>query len=197
MKKWYTLQTKPHSEYKVKHWLQRQAIITFLPELSRDISDSLHKRLPLFPCYLFMKIDMDSVSSSQWMWTPGLRRIVTVGEQPAVVPQQAIDLIKTKLENGRANSPITHRLFNAGETVRIKSGPMSGMLAIFQKPLPSEKRVRILLDFLGQMNRVNIEVEALEKVPNHIRAAKSRNGRRTRGRGRRISKAILDNNQHI
>jgi hypothetical protein len=41
-----------------------------------------------------MKVDMRKINPAQWLWIPGLRHIVTIGDEPVPVPQQAIDLIR-------------------------------------------------------------------------------------------------------
>lgn len=186
MEHWYALHTKPHSEYRVRATLQRKEIETYLPEVTVPQTDNQQRSAPFFPCYLFMRVDMEKISSTQWQWTPGLRRIVSTGKDPQPVPEQAIDLIRRKLAEINSQGGLPKHRFRPGETVRIAEGPFSGMHAIFEKATSSQERVQVLLSFLGRLNRIKIETYALEKAPTNAQLAKPKNRRRTRGRGRRI-----------
>lgn len=180
MKKWYTLHTKPNSEYRVASLLQQRDIETYLPELCQQ-----HKRMPLFPCYLFVRVDLEKVTPSQWQWTPGLRRIVSFGRRPVSLADEIINLIRRKVDESKSADLSTNR-FRPGETVRIKSGPLEGMLAIFDSATKPSQRVQVLLTILGGANRVRIDAANLEKVLHRSEVTEANQPRRTRGRGRSV-----------
>jgi transcriptional antiterminator RfaH len=188
MNQWYALHTKPNSEYRVNAALQQHKIETYLPEVVIRHPEKKQRFVPFFPSYLFMKVDMRKTNPAQWLWTPGLRRIVTIGDEPEPVPQQAIDLIRHKLDDINTRGGFATQQFQAGDTVQITRGPLSGLLATFEKPTSSEERVQVLLNFFGRMNQIKIETYSLEKVSNErkITTPQSSRRRRTRGRGRRV-----------
>src|SRR5215510_9053335 len=95
MEKWYTLYTKPNAEYQVATALTQRQIYTYLPEL--QLPKARHGRKPFFPCYLFARIDFSSVGVSFIQWIPGLRRLVTVNDQPIPMSDTVIELIQRKL----------------------------------------------------------------------------------------------------
>ena len=97
MKLWYALHTKPNSEYQVATALRQQELETYLPEIEAPKSRRQRKTRPFFPCYLFVMIDFEQTGLSQVRWTPGLRRIVTIDNQPVPVPEAVIDLIRRQL----------------------------------------------------------------------------------------------------
>lgn len=152
----------------------------YLPEVFQE-----QKRVPFFPCYLFMRVDLRKVNPSQWQWTPGLHRIVSFGGQPASLPDEIINLIRRKVDDTKSAGRSTNN-FKPGDTVRIKEGPLQGMLATFDGPTKPSQRVRVLLAILGQVNRVRIDAADLEKVLPEAQARPVKRSRRTRGRGRRI-----------
>ena len=83
MKHWYALYTKPHKEHQVSSILESQGFKTYLPTIQVR-KNSRRKTRPFFSCYLFIRMDpVDALPEVRW--TPGLRRIVSFGQQPAIV----------------------------------------------------------------------------------------------------------------
>lgn len=186
MKQWYTLYTKPNAEYQVAAVLQQRDIEIFLPEIETQPASRLSNRKPFFPCYLFMNIDFETVGISLVQWTPGLRRIVTLGGQPVPLPCKIIQLIRRKLEEIRAQGGPPPHSFNQGDLVYITDGPFQNMLAVFDGPTTPAKRVQVLLDILGHAGRVHVDAADLKKAPAEVEPLPPRRQRRTRGRGRPI-----------
>jgi transcription elongation factor/antiterminator RfaH len=163
MEEWYTLHSKPNAEYQVARALSRRGIETYVPEIEaakkrqgRARQGRTHK--PFFPCYLFMRVDLEQVGLSQIEWTPGLRRIVALDERPSPLPERAIELIRAKLEGINAVGGWAAPPFEPGETVRITDGPFKDLLAIFEGPCSPARRVQVLLNFLGQVSRAHVAV---------------------------------------
>ncbi len=186
MEQWYALYTKPNSEYLVAGILWQHGIETYLPAIELPKTHQRRKGNPFFPCYLFMKADLETVNSSQWMWTPGLRCIVTRSGRPVPVPEKVINLIRQKLNEFKTARSQSECSFKPGETVRITNGPFRDMLAVFDKPISPNERVQILLQLLGRASRVQIDISDLEKSPSDASEHSPQKPRRTRGRGRRI-----------
>lgn len=185
MEQWYTLYTKPNSEHQVATSLQTRGIQTYLPELESSEADP-ERRKPFFPCYLFVKIDLEMVGLSQVQWTPGLRYVVAFDEQPVPLPDQVIDLIRRRLEAMNASKSWKGHRFQPGETVRVADGPLQGLLAIFEGPTTPSQRVQVLLNFLGQVSRAHVTATDLEKITPEVEGPALKRPRRTRGRGRPI-----------
>ena len=183
MKHWYALYTRPNAERQVTATLHERGIEVFLPTVRKH-----HRRQwqegPLFPCYLFARVDLDKVGYSAVAWTPGLRRMVAFGHKPAVVPEEAIEMLREQLAEIGAQGGLPTHGFQPGEEVRFQAGPLRGLYAIFEGPVGPVERVRVLIRFLGEANRAEVPVADLEGVPVIERECKR--PRRTRGRGRRI-----------
>jgi transcription elongation factor/antiterminator RfaH len=186
MKCWYTLYSKPHAEYQVARALSRRGIETYLPEIDAVKERQGRTQKPFFPCYLFMRADLEQVGLSQIAWTPGLRRIVAFDERPSRLPDRVIEAIRSKLEGINAAGGWERPPFEPGETVRITDGPFKDLLAIFEGPCSPARRVQVLLTFLGQASRAHVAVEDLEKAPAGAEPPAPKRPRRTRGKGRRI-----------
>lgn len=186
MEQWYTLYTKPRAEYQVKTVLKERDIQTYLPEIRLPAADKGCDRKPFFSCYMFARVDLETVSLSSIQWIPGLRRIVSIDGWPVPLADEVINLIRYKLGQGEANGHQPAFPFKPGDTVRITNGPLHDMLAVFDKPLTSGERVQVLLDILGQSNRVQVSPRDLERVSGGTEQPLTKRPRRTRGRGRRI-----------
>ncbi|MCB0208883.1 MAG: hypothetical protein KDJ52_06125 [Anaerolineae bacterium] len=183
MEHWYTLHTKPNAEYQLASLLHEQGIHTYLPEIKAAHANQENE--PFFPCYLFSKIDFETVGLSQIQWTPGLRRIVTFDELPTPIPAEIIELIQKKLQDFEVAHYRSTHSFKKGDTVKIKEGPFQDMLAIFDGPSTPSERVQVLLDILGHANRVQVDVCQLEESTTEALEPQPKR-RRSRGRGRPI-----------
>lgn len=188
MERWYTLHTKPNTEYKVATALQRRGLDIYLPEIEDAKTSQERKSKPFFPCYLFLKVDFEIVGLSHVEWTPGLRRVLTFGDRPVPVSDEIIDLIRRKLGEIKVSDDWPGHTFKPGDTVRITDGPFRDMLAIFEEPTTSSQRVQVLLNILGHASRVRVDVADLDKAPPGAEVSGSKRLRRTRGRGRRIQR---------
>jgi len=182
-KHWYALYTKPNAEYQVASVLDSRGIEVFLPTVKSFRPRRGHLDEPFFPSYLFIRVNLTEVGFPLIQWTPGLRWIVTFGGKPVAVPDEAIEFIRAQLDELDGQGGLPNHGFKPGDRVRIVSGPLRGLHAIFEGPKGPAERVRILVNFLGRLNRTEIPVSDLEKVPSQTERPRRR---RTRGRGRRI-----------
>ncbi len=188
MEQWYALYTAPNAEHHVATRLEEREVTVYLPEIRQMAKDKRSRLVAFFPCYLFMRIDLKQTAASVWRWTPGLRYMVGFEGDEAVVPDQTIALIQRKLEELNQVVAQPRAIFKPGDVVRITDGPLADMVALFEGPSTPAERVTVLLNFLGQANRVRVDAASLEissRQPSAPPVAEKR-PRRTRGRGRRI-----------
>lgn len=188
VKEWYALHTKPYSERKVAVRLDRHDDIeTYVPEAKSDAKHSQGRRVPFFPGYMFIRLDMQEANPNRWRYAPGVRYIVSYGDEPIAVSEDLIRTIQKQLatlQNQQESSRLAQ--FKPGDRVRVTTGPLQDMLAIFEGPTEPAERVRILLETMSQYRRVRISKDALEKVDSKEDKPKKKRPRRTRGRGRPI-----------
>lgn len=176
---WYVVYTKPNAEYRVARFLEEKGLEVFLPEIPSWKPRRGHRTEPLFPSYVFVRADWSHTPLNTVEWTPGVRRLVAFDGHPAVVPDSAIALIRRRLAEGMwGRAP-----FRPGERVRIVEGPLQGLEAVFEGPVEPAARVRILLEFLGQVHRATVPITILAPA---APSSRPRPPRRTRGRKRWI-----------
>jgi transcriptional antiterminator RfaH len=187
MKQWYALYTKPRSERAVALLLQQHDIETYLPEITTTTAQKTKRRVPFFPSYLFMRVDLKVENPTHWRWLPGVRRLVSYGDRPVVVPDEIISLIGHKLAKLDVETTKPRHQFKPGDMVKINNSPFKDMLAIFEGPTTPSDRVYVLLTSLNNSVRLRIAPSELEKVSGKNGAPVNKRPRRSRGRGRPIN----------
>jgi transcriptional antiterminator RfaH len=162
MEHWYALYTKPKKELQVNALLKGRGIETYLPTVRRKVRRrDRPARKVYFPCYLFACIDFTVVPRSSIAWMPGIRRIVSTGGQPAVVSAEIVDLIRRRLNDVEE---VGYGNLKRGDRVRITSGPLRDLDAVFDQPLSAADRVRVLLDVMGRMTPVDIDPADIQRI---------------------------------
>jgi len=163
--KWYAVYTKPRCEHKAARGLSRYAVETFLPKievLRKRKSRSVRQAEPLFPCYVFARIEVNSERFFAAKWTPGVRKVLGVGDDAlSHVPDSVIDCIKEQMGTRDAISP--RRRFKTGDRVRILKGPLCDLVGIFKGEISANGRARVLMDILRNPRQVEVHLSEIEK----------------------------------
>jgi transcription antitermination factor NusG len=116
---WQLLYTKPHAEEQAELNLRRQGFATLLPRV-RNGSDSA----PLFPRYIFSG-HRPGQPTACLRSTIGVLDIVRCGEQPARVPVEVIEEIRSRM-NGHnvvwvGEVPSVDPLFAKDQRERVRA----------------------------------------------------------------------------
>jgi len=161
---WFLAQLKPNSSAIAQRNLARQEIVNFLPveEVTiRRASRFETRTRPLFPGYLFVGL---APKSNQWRAvnsTRGITRLVRFGEAPQPVPDALVAELRARCDSAGCLKPVA--AFDAGETVRVTSGPFSDFVATVEQVDP-DRRVWLLLDLMGGRTRVALSPDALRRA---------------------------------
>ena len=173
---WYVVYTKPQKELQVADLLEnRQKLTVYLPRVYQEYRNSMQLR-PLFPRYLFVQLDVEQMELGKVNYTPGVIKIISSEDKPLPLRNDVIAAIRREVKRLNESGGLPAEHFSEGEIVRLRSGPLAGLEAVFVKHLTPRGRAVVLLRFLGQENQVEIDISKIEP--------KRRRG--TRGRGRKI-----------
>jgi transcriptional antiterminator RfaH len=152
--RWYAVSAKPRQEEVAALNLRRLGVETFYPQLREDRVIRRRRQTvvsPLFPGYLFARFDVErhfrAVNFAQ-----GVRRLVTFGAELGRVDPAVIDGIRARMENGYVRlrpAPLA-----PGQRVRLGSGPLQGLEAVFERETSGGERVVLLLRLLARGARV-------------------------------------------
>lgn len=165
MAEWYVLQTKSKHEAVAEHNLANQSFNVFVP-LIRVQKHSRGKWQssvePMFPGYLFIELDVEKQNTAPLRSTRGVIGLVRFGATLQPFPKHLLDaLVSGQAMGGEVID--AGSLFEPGDNVRILTGPMEGVQAIF-KAKNSRERVVLLLNILGTETEVNLSPHQIAKV---------------------------------
>jgi transcriptional antiterminator RfaH len=160
---WYTVQTHVNAEAKAACNLVRQGFEIYLPRYLKRRSHARklkHVPAPLFPRYLFVRIDIARQRWRSVQSTFGVSHLVSNGSEPAQVPQQVLSLLRGREDDSGFVRLDQRPKLAPGEKVRVLAGVFAENLGLYDG-LADRDRVAILLDFFGRKVRVSIDDELI------------------------------------
>ncbi len=159
---WFVVSTKTRREQFAQEQLVRRGVESFLPRILEPSSFRLSPVVaPLFPNYLFVHIDLEE-QYFDVVWTPGVRRFIGFGELPSPVEDGVIEFLQARI--GSEGIVRMMPVFKAGDVVRIKHGPLEGLIGIIENPGCGHGRVRVLMELLRRQTRVELPQQIIERV---------------------------------
>jgi len=161
MESWFLLQTKSKQEDRAVENLERQGVDSFCPmirveKLSRG--SRVVKQEALFPGYLFVHFDQESVSSTTVRSTRGVSHFVTSAGAPVKVPESLINQLMLRSDSGSEQT--VSSLPSKGERVQIIDGPFRGLNAVFSQP-DGDRRAIVLINLLNQQVSASLPFASL------------------------------------
>lgn len=162
MPRWYALLTKPRQEQLALQNLQRQAFNGYLPLCrERRLVRGGYRWLsaPLFPRYLFVRLDLSTENTAPIRSTLGCCGLVRFGERTPHIPDVFVETLRAKSEPDGC-IPLTSSQWQTGQRVQLAEGPFAGVEAIYQAPSGVD-RALVLLKWLGQMRPVVVPESVL------------------------------------
>jgi transcription antitermination factor NusG len=158
---WFALYTCPRHEKRVAEQIELRRVVCFLP-LYRSVRRWKDRRkeldLALFPGYVFVRIAPQD--RLQVLQVPGAVRLVSFNGQPAALPEQEIECLRSRQSSSRGIEP--HPYLRVGRRVRVRSGPMRGLEGIIRRT-KDKCRVVFSLDLI--MRSVAVEVDEADLEP--------------------------------
>ncbi|KJZ07568.1 MULTISPECIES: transcription/translation regulatory transformer protein RfaH [Halomonas] len=162
--RWYVVQCKGGESFRAAEHLANQGYELFHPVL--EVQKKRRNKLtwveePLFPYYLFLRLDQVESNWRPIRSTRGVLKIVTFGlSMPVPVSDELIDLLR---QHGEAKDDDPGQLyFRAGESVEITDGPFKDLKAVFESH-KGEERAIVLLNMLHRQQRLEMPVAALKR----------------------------------
>lgn len=158
---WYVVQTQVNSEARAEQNLLRQGYEVYLP---RYLKRRRHARKvdlmakPLFPRYMFVAIDMATQRWRSIQSTFGVSRLVTNGDDPAMVPEGVVHALRAREDDKGFIRLDSKPAFAPGDKVRVLAGAFMDSAGLFSG-LADHDRVSILLEMLGRKVRVLLDAD--------------------------------------
>ncbi|MFZ0420443.1 MAG: UpxY family transcription antiterminator [Candidatus Sulfotelmatobacter sp.] len=128
---WYAVQTRARHERVVVERFREKGLTTFLPlvtEIRRWSDRKKVLELPLFSCYVFVKIVNTNEDRLRVLSTESVFDFVGLPRQGTPIPDEQIDAVRTIVEE-RLNWQ-SHPFLKIGQRVRIRGGALDGIEGI-------------------------------------------------------------------
>jgi transcriptional antiterminator RfaH len=162
---WYLIQTKPRSENLALENLSNQGYKCYLPmvKVEKVLNKEIEiKKVPLFPRYLFINLDLNFESKS---WAPirstrGVSNLVRFGQKPAKIHDQLVRHIYSREHLSESK---VKPLYQQGQSLKVTNGPFSGFDSIYQS-MDSEMRILVLLEFMRKPLLIKLELDQIKLV---------------------------------
>lgn len=162
MKQWFVVQTKPKQESVAEVNLKRQGYETYCPKFSRKrrFRGSWRKMIePLFPRYLFVRLEQGRDDFAPIRSTLGVTSLVRFGGMPKALTSGFVDEMKS-LENDEQIIPLDLPRWRKGDEVEIIGGALAGLRGIFLTETGAE-RVVLLLNLLGREHKLIVNQDVI------------------------------------
>lgn len=157
---WYVIRSKPNKEEFLAEQLTAYGVRVFYPRIRvKTVNPRARKVKAFFPSYLFVEVDLETISASSLQWMPGAINLVSFDGSPAPVPDTLISAIERQVEHINASQENFVKELKPGDVVVIQGGPFAGYEAIFDGQVSGRERVRVLLNFL-QKRQLPLDLEA-------------------------------------
>jgi transcriptional antiterminator RfaH len=162
--------------------LKRNGYDVFFPRILKLRPGLGRTDRPMFPGYLFIRggrngnglPPMDNITGvSGWVRFDGI--------VPAV-PNEVVSEIDRRMESINRNDGYWTR-YRPGQEVLVTSGAMQSLARVLEEPKSPQSRVRVLLDFMGQLVPAVVPPADIQPPGDSFLGGPPR---RTRGRGRWI-----------
>jgi transcription antitermination factor NusG len=165
---WYVLYTKPRHEKKVLTQLQHIEVGNFLPlaKTLRVWSDrKKYLLLPLFPSYIFVKLE-NLQSYFRSLELNGILYFVKTGKEIAQVNEAVIDRLKLVDTNCRDNVEVSPEYFLPGKNLFIEEGPFAGFCCEVVEHKGKQK-ILVRIELLQRSILLDISTRALMPLQNN------------------------------
>lgn len=162
--RWYVIQCKGGESFRASEHLDNQGYEVFHPVL--EVQKRRRGKLtwvaePLFPHYLFIRLDRMASNWRPIRSTRGVLRLVSFGQEPVFVQDALVETLRDRVSTD-GNRERANVYYRQGDLVEITDGPFRALQAVFETQ-KGEERAIVLLNLLQQTQRLEVPIETLRK----------------------------------
>ena len=160
---WFALRVKARQEWRIRETLQIKGYELFLPTRASRNGDQ--SRAPLFPGYLFCRVDPRF--RLPILVTPGVIGFVGHGKTPVAISDEEVHQVRMIVNSGLPRESIP--VVTTGDRVQVIDGVLQGLEGILVRE-KSEWRVVVSIFLLQRSVAVDIDRESLRLADQALRA---------------------------
>ena len=165
---WFAVKVRAHFEHRIANALDGKGIETFLPlyPVRRKWSDRVKTiELPLFPGYLFCRID--PAKRMPVLTVPGVHYFVGAAMIPQPLADSEIESIRALARSGAA---VPRPYLATGERVRVEDGPLRGVEGVLLHGGDADQLV-VSIELLKRSVALTIDRDSLAPLGHRTRHA--------------------------
>jgi transcription antitermination factor NusG len=160
---WYAVQTRPRHEKTVANLLAKKGVATFLPTVTEVHRWSDRKKtveLPLFACYLFVKLASGNEDRQKVLRVDSVVGFAGIPGLGTPIPEEQIDTIRTLIDKQMPYS--CHPFLKTGQRVRIRSGALEGIEGILQS---RKGDCRLIISIEAMQRSLAVQIDGSDVEP--------------------------------
>jgi transcription antitermination factor NusG len=161
---WYAVQTRARHERVVVQRFREKGLTTFLPlvtEVRRWSDRKKSVEVPLFGCYVFVKMMPTNEDRLKVLRTDSVFDLVGVSRYGTPIPDDQIDAVRTIVE-GRVTWE-SYPFLKIGQRIRIRSGALAGVEGILVSK-DGKRSVVVSVDAIQRSLSVRVEGYEIESA---------------------------------
>lgn len=154
--RWFAVRTQPRKERLALEHLARQDFDGFCPMWRGAARQRRHIQpplMPLFPSYVFARLDLDVQLWRSINGTIGCIGLVSFGSRPTALPAGFVEALRDSSEEGGEVG--FEAELSPGDRVRVVGGTFDNLCGVLVERSGPE-RVAILLEVMSRATRVEI-----------------------------------------
>lgn len=167
MADWYAVHTRPRQEDRALEHLRRQHYECFLPRIRERVrrAGGVSRALvPMFPRYLFVRLELGTDNLARLCSTRGVAAPVRFGSRMPPVPDGLVEgLIAAAVPAGDDSAGAARGDLEPGMRVRIDEGALAGLCGELVA-MQAQQRVLVLLNLMGRQTRIVLAEGALSQA---------------------------------
>ncbi|GAA5483627.1 transcription termination/antitermination protein NusG [Haloferula sargassicola] len=167
--KWYCVRTAPKREHLAAgHLRELEGVEVFCPRL-RYKKATRRGRVwwveAMFPGYILARFDIVEMRRMV-EYSQGVTGLVKFGTEVPEVPESFVELLRREVhhreeEDAPEDTVTLVPQIDDGDEVELANGPLSGFEGRVVQVLPGRDRVKVLLEFLGHEQVVDVDLFSL------------------------------------
>ena len=158
---WIVVNTQPHREQIALENLARQAFNTYCPMMRTRVRHARRTQevlRPLFPGYLFVRVNADLQRWRPILSTYGVRTLVCCGDRPSFLDDRFVKGLQAREIDGAIARPASP--YELGQRVKMAGGAFDGLIATILE-MDEKDRLVVLMDLLNRPTKVRVDARGV------------------------------------
>ena len=158
---WIVVNTQPHREQIALENLARQAFQAYCPMMRTRVRHARRTQevlRPLFPGYLFVRVNADLQRWRPILSTYGVRKLVCCGDRPRFLDEGFVEGLQSREIDGAIVRPASP--YEPGQRVKMAGGAFDGLIATILE-MDEKDRLVVFMDLLNRPTKVRVDAHCV------------------------------------